>query len=311
MRKARDPASTFILSSECFAPAPPISVSQDSSRSLVPDAPEKRDQVRAARALVLRGQLRPRLRLRLRLRAAAHTPRLADDVQRRNPDVRVAEALHRHHRGIVRRREPRTDPALLRGRGDEVAHGARARLEVAEERAVVPRHVRLHAREERRLLRLRGRRQHPARDVRVRVPVDPEEYVERVDDGALAGARAGELFGLRQARGLGALEDPPAAALSAEPRADFGEEHFGVAALPQVCQDGGHRVDDIGELREILRDATKRQEVADEGLVQRRAEERERRYSDKFNSRRAEVEYFLRRGPGKCSLCAEVRGIDG
>ena len=76
--------------------------------------------------------------------AVQRAPRRPDDVDRDDAHVAVAEDLERGHGRVVRRRERR-----VAGRLHERAQRPRVALQVPEERAVVARHVRLHALQER------------------------------------------------------------------------------------------------------------------------------------------------------------------
>ena len=134
---------------------------------------------------------------------------------------------------------------------------------------------------------------------RVRVLVDAEEDVEGVDEGALAGAGAGELEGLPELGvELDALKHPPAAlgrvrVRAAEPGADLVVEDLRVASVPhreeQLVQIGDHS----GERVQVRRDSANGDVVTDEGLVHRRPHETKRLDTPEFYPGGREVEFLL------------------
>ena len=160
-------------------------------------------------------------------------------------------------------------------------------FQMIDEVPVVPRHVCLHAFEERARVGVVGA------VVRRRVVPDrcragwggsggvvhTEEDIQRVDERALCCAGPRELPRVSEIDGVPTLvlKDPGALAtvLSAKPGADLVVKYVRVAAVADRVEDGGEGADDGGELAEGGGDASTGDGVVEERLVEGLLHERE------------------------------------
>ncbi len=211
----------------------------------------------------------------------------------------VTEPAERGERGVVRVRECRVSRAFY-GRTER----ARRCCEMAQEVAMVARHVGAHAREERRFRRDVSGRCRPAGGSGLQGRgrgwgwgvVDAEEHVECVNERALRCARAGELIREDELRvRVEAVEVPCARARvgAIEPGADGMVEDVGVAAITDGKEEARDVVENAGEDVEIARNAVGGELVADEELIHRRAHDLECINAAQLDARAGEIELFL------------------